>query len=72
MPCDIAIDGVVGVCIRLAWMVCSCGWVERVMERGNEKQTTFVLSVRFVLPIENLMMDGGCIATTGGSSLFCI
>jgi hypothetical protein len=50
MPCDVAIDGVVGVCIRLAWMVCSCAWVERVMERGNEKQTAFVLSVRFCAP----------------------
>jgi hypothetical protein len=50
MPCDVAMDGVVGVCIRLAWMVCSCGWVEQVMERGKEKQTMFVLSVRFYAP----------------------
>jgi hypothetical protein len=25
-----------------------------------------------MLPIEDLMVDGGCIATTGGSRLFCI
>jgi hypothetical protein len=25
-----------------------------------------------MLPIENLMVDDGCIATTGGSRLFCI
>jgi hypothetical protein len=31
-------------------MVCSCGWVKQVMERGNEKQMTFVLSVRFCAP----------------------
>jgi hypothetical protein len=44
-PCDVAMNGVVGVCIRLAWMVCSCGWW-----RENEKQMTFVLSVRFCAP----------------------
>jgi hypothetical protein len=32
-----------------------------------------MLSVeKVMLPIENLMMDGGCIATTGGRRLFCI
>jgi hypothetical protein len=32
-----------------------------------------VLSVRKVmLPIEDLMVDGGCIATTGGRRLFCL
>jgi hypothetical protein len=32
-----------------------------------------VLSVENVmLPIEDLMVDGGCIATTGGRRLFCI
>jgi hypothetical protein len=31
----------------------------------------FVLSVgNLMFPIANLMVDGGCIATTGGSSLF--
>jgi hypothetical protein len=25
-----------------------------------------------MLPIEDLMVDGGCIATTGGRRLFCI
>jgi hypothetical protein len=77
MPCDVAMDGVVGVCIRLAWMVCSCGWVEQVMEGMRSKRHLFCL-LDFVLPvgnlmfpIANLMVDGGCIATTGGSSLFC-
>jgi hypothetical protein len=33
----------------------------------------FVLPVgNIMFPITNLMVDGGCIATTGGSSLFCI
>jgi hypothetical protein len=33
----------------------------------------FVLSVgKFMLPIEDLMVDGGFIATTGGRRLFCI
>jgi hypothetical protein len=32
-----------------------------------------VLSVgNDMLPIEDLMVDGGCIATTGGRRLFCI
>jgi hypothetical protein len=32
-----------------------------------------VLSVgKVMLPIEDLMVDGGCIATTGGRRLFCI
>jgi hypothetical protein len=32
-----------------------------------------VLSVENVmLPIDDLMVDGGCIATTGGRRLFCI
>jgi hypothetical protein len=32
-----------------------------------------VLSVgNVMLPIEDLMVDGGCIATTGGRRLFCI
>jgi hypothetical protein len=32
----------------------------------------FVLSVgNVMLPIEDLMVDGGCIATTGGRRLFC-
>jgi hypothetical protein len=32
----------------------------------------FVLLVgNLMFPIANLMVDGGCIATTGGSSLFC-
>jgi hypothetical protein len=32
-----------------------------------------VLSVENVmLPIEDLMVDGGCIATTGGRRLFCL
>jgi hypothetical protein len=31
-----------------------------------------VLSVgNIMLPIEDLMVDGGCIATTGGRRLFC-
>jgi hypothetical protein len=31
-----------------------------------------VLSVgKIMLPIEDLMVDGGCIATTGGRRLFC-
>jgi hypothetical protein len=31
-----------------------------------------VLSVeKVMLPIEDLMVDGGCIATTGGRRLFC-
>jgi hypothetical protein len=31
-----------------------------------------VLSVgNVILPIEDLMVDGGCIATTGGRRLFC-
>jgi hypothetical protein len=25
-----------------------------------------------MLPIEDLMVDGGCIATTGGMRLFCL
>jgi hypothetical protein len=33
----------------------------------------FMLSVgNIMLPIENLMVDGGCIATTGGRRLFCL
>jgi hypothetical protein len=43
-------DGVVGMCIGLVWVVCSCGCVEQVIERGSEKQTTFVLSIRFYAP----------------------
>jgi hypothetical protein len=32
-----------------------------------------VLSVgKIMLPIEDLMVDGGCIATTSGRRLFCI
>jgi hypothetical protein len=32
-----------------------------------------VLSVEnIMLPIEDLIVDGGCIATTGGRRLFCI
>jgi hypothetical protein len=32
-----------------------------------------VLSVgKVILPIEDLMVDGGCIATTGGRRLFCL
>jgi hypothetical protein len=32
-----------------------------------------VLSVgNVMLPIEDLMVDGGCIATTGGRRLFCL
>jgi hypothetical protein len=32
-----------------------------------------VLSVgKVMLPIEDLMVDGGCIATTGGRRLFCL
>jgi hypothetical protein len=27
---------------------------------------------KVMLPIEDLMVDGGCIATTGGRRLFCI
>jgi hypothetical protein len=44
----------------------------------RSKRCLFCL-LDFVLPVENLMfsianlmVDGGCIATTGGSSLFCI
>jgi hypothetical protein len=70
MTCDVAMDGVVGVCIRLAWMVCSCGWVEQAMERGMRSKRClfclldFMLSVEnLMFPIANLMVDGGCIAT---------
>jgi hypothetical protein len=32
-----------------------------------------MLSVeKVMLPIEDLMVDGGCIATTGGRRLFCL
>jgi hypothetical protein len=31
-------------------VVCSCGCVEQVMERGSEKQMAFILSVRFCAP----------------------
>jgi hypothetical protein len=27
---------------------------------------------KVMLPIEDLMVDGGCIATTGGRRLFCL
>jgi hypothetical protein len=56
-----------------------CGCVEQVMERGGEKQTTFICQLDFVLPvgnlmlpIENTMVDDGCIATTSGRPLFCL
>jgi hypothetical protein len=33
----------------------------------------FMLSVgNVMLPMKDLMVDGGCIATTGGKRLFCI
>jgi hypothetical protein len=34
MPCDVAIDGVVGVCIRLAWMVLV--WLGRAGDEERE------------------------------------
>jgi hypothetical protein len=47
-------------------------------ERMRSKRRLFCL-LDFVLPVENLMfpianlmVDGGCIAITGGSSLFCM
>jgi hypothetical protein len=82
------VDGVVGVCVWLVWvdnpigcMVwCVGGCIERWWEMWICMQTpllslllNLVLSVEKVtLPIEDLMVDGGCIATTGGRRLFCI
>jgi hypothetical protein len=43
------------------------------MQTPSLPSVTLVLLVaNNMLPIENLMVDGGCIATTGGISLFCI
>jgi hypothetical protein len=43
------------------------------MQTPSLPSVTLVLLVaNHMLPIENLMVDGGCIATTGGSRLFCI
>jgi hypothetical protein len=64
---------------KLHGVVCWCGCVERWCEMEIYcKRRCFcllnlVLSVgKVMLSIANLMVDGGCIATTGDRRLFCI
>jgi hypothetical protein len=64
---------------RLHGVVCWGGCVERwcEMEIYCKRRCFHLLSLvrmvgKVMLSIANLMMDGGCIATTGGKRLFCI
>jgi hypothetical protein len=64
---------------RLHGVVCWGGCVERWWEmeiyckRRCFRLLNLVLPVgKVMLNIENLMVDGGCIATTGGRRLFCL
>jgi hypothetical protein len=64
---------------RLHGMVCWGGYVERWCEmeiyckRRCFRLLNLVLPVgKVMLSIANLMVDGGCIATTGGRRLFCM
>jgi hypothetical protein len=63
---------------RLHGVVCWGGCVEKWCEmeiyckRRCFRLLNLVLSVgKAMLSIANLMVDGGCIATTGGRRLFC-
>jgi hypothetical protein len=79
----VGVDNPKGCMVWCVGVVCWCGvlrWcVEVVRDRNMHANTvrfrllTLVLLIaNHMLPIENLMVDGGCIATTGGSRLFCI
>jgi hypothetical protein len=80
------VDGVVGVCVWLVGVDNPIGcmvWCVGVVCWGGErwkyacKRRCFRLLIlvlpveNHMLPIKDLMVDGGCIATIGGSRLFC-
>jgi hypothetical protein len=64
---------------RLHGVVCWGGYVERWCKMEIYCKYRCFRLLNLVLPVEkvmlsiaNLMVDGGCIATTGGRRLFCI
>jgi hypothetical protein len=64
---------------RLHGVVCWGGYVDRWCEMKIYCKRRYFRLLNLVLPvgkvmlsIANLMVDGGCIATTGGRRLFCL
>jgi hypothetical protein len=60
-------------CVRVAVLRGGERWRYACKRRCFLFLLNLVLSMgNIMLPIEDLMVDGGCIATTGGRRLFCI